>query len=255
MNCTPPRAVFLALAAAAILPGCGSGCTRAVHNKAETAINARLPRFLGPADRYETKIDGRTDALLRGHVRAVHINGLNVRLTPTLLVNRLQLDLSDISADTGGGRIEKIGEARFFARLTESAVLHYALSRPHPLKGLDVSFEGDGNALVTARPEIAGHPTLPVTLRGVIRLEADGRRLDFFPDAANVNVWGKKRKVPLPRFVSAYITSHVNPVADLRDAPLPIRAQSVSVERGAVTLTGIVPPDALKAALAGTEAK
>ena len=226
-----------------------------MHNKAESLINSRLPQYLGPADRYETKIDGRTDALLRGHVRAVHIQGLNVRATPSLTINRLSLDLSDISADTNSGQVEKIGQAQFTARLTEAAILRYAQSRPHPLRDLDVSFGADGETIVTARPEIAGHPILLVSLRGVLRLEGNGKRLDFFPDAANVHVGDKQIGTSLPRFISAYITSHINPVADLSATPFPIVAQTVTIERGAITLSGIVPPDALKNALSGTAAR
>jgi hypothetical protein len=228
-----------------------AGCGRVVQHKAEEAIVELLPRYLGRADTYTVTVSGRPDAIYRGRLRTVHIEGKNVALTPELTINRLTVDIKDVSVDRGSQTLQNVGETRFSARLTEAAINRYALGRGTALRDLSISLGGDGRTTVTARPELLGYPTIPVSLQGQVSLRGDGARLDFSPDRASVDtgILGSI-SVGIPGFVREHIASRVNPIADLSAAPLPIHADSVTVEYGAATITGTVPPGALQKAVA-----
>lgn len=231
-----------------------TGCGRVVENKAEQAINELLPRYLGPADKYTTHVSGRADAMMRGRLRGVHIEGTNVRLLPDMTVSKLIVDMTDVSVNRGAGTVEKIGTTRFSARLTEGTVNRYATAHHPALHELNISLDGDGKVTVTTRPELLGYPTIPVSLRGVVRMQSDGMHLNFYPDAVQANV-GIIVGTNLPGFVADHIASQLNPVTDLSVTTLPIVTETVTVERGAATLIGHIPGDALRDAITAATQK
>ncbi len=228
-----------------------SGCHRPVETRIEKVIADRLPRYLGEADSYDVHVAGRADAIYRGRLRSVHIEGVNVRLVPDLVVSRLVIDVKDVSVDKGSGTLQNIGETRFSARLTEGAITHYVASRPNAPRDFALSLGGDGKATVTTRPELLGFPTLPVSLRGTVRLQSDGTHLDFAPDKALLDTGIGTVGTRLPGFVADHIAAKVNPVADLSRARFPVVADSVTIENGAATVTGRVPAGELQRLIAG----
>lgn len=228
-----------------------TGCHRPVETRAEHAITDLLPRYLGPAQKYTARVSGRPDAIFRGRLRSVHIEGTNVQMLPNLVVSRLVVDVKDVSVDRGSGALQNVGETRFSARLSEAAINGYVTRRRPELRDLSISLGADGKATVTARPEILGISTIPVSLRGIVRLQGDGSHLDFQPDKASLDVGIGKIGTPLPEFVADQIASRLNPVADLSEAPFPIVAESVIVEQGAATISGYVPSGELQKAIAG----
>ena len=227
-----------------------AGCHRPLETRAEHAITDLLPRYLGKADSYTARVGGRPDALLRGHVRTVHIEGINVALVPNLFVERLDVDIKDVSVDPETLRLQNVGETRFTARLTESVINAYVSRRPSTLKKAYVTLGADGKVTVTATPEVLGFTTLPVSLRGTAHVADGGTRLDFLPDKASVSVGDRTASAGFPAFVADHIASRLNPVADWRAAPLSVVAETVTVERGAVSITGYIPPGALQKAIA-----
>lgn len=242
----PVRAAVAA--AAALLPlAAAAGCGRVVEGKAEGAIRDMLPRYVGPADKYAVDVGGKTSAMTRGRFRRVRIDGTNVRLTPQLTVAALGLDLTDVAVDPRAGRLEAVGAAGFSARIAEPELNRYVGDRRPGMRDLRVSCGTDGLLTVRARPEVLGYPTLPVQVRGTLRPREDGARLDFVPDSARVSV------VPLPRFVVDHLVGRLNPVVDLSEGvALPVTVRSTSVQAGALTLTGVLPPDELlRAAVSG----
>ncbi|MBC8137998.1 MAG: DUF2993 domain-containing protein [Fibrella sp.] len=227
-----------------------TGCNRPVETRAEHAITDVLPRYLGPAEKYTARVSGRPDAIYRGRLRSVHIEGTNVQMLPNLLVSRLVMDVKDVSVDRGNNTLQNVGETRFSARLTEAAINGYVRRRETAPPDLAISLGADGKATVTTRPELLGFSTIPVSLRGTVRLQGDGKHLEFQPDKASVDVGIGTITSALPGFVADHIASQVNPVADLSTAPFPIIAESVTVEQGAATIMGYVPPGELQKILA-----
>ncbi|HVK03129.1 MAG TPA: DUF2993 domain-containing protein [Armatimonadaceae bacterium] len=230
-------AALLATAALGTLGGCG----RVVEGRAEQAVNAILPQYLGPADRWSSRVGGRPDAMLRGRLRSVHVEGDNVRLAPGLVVGKLTLDLRDVSVDRKAGTLEDVGATRFSALLGERALNDYVRRQRTDVRDLRVSLGKDARLTVRARPELLGYPTLPVEVRGTLKPRgiAGGTTLDFVPDRARLSI------LPIPLFVAEHVAARLNPVVDLSGLPVPILVERADVTEGTLTLTGSVPSDAI----------
>ena len=237
-----PGGVFAALCGCVLL----AGCHRPVERTLERTLTDALPRYIGDADKWTARVGGRPDALYRGRLRTVHIEGANVRLLPNLPIHRLVLDVDDVSVNRKTNTLEHIGAARFSARFTEAALQKYIVSRRADLRDFALTLNADGTATVTVRPEVAGFATVPVSLRGAVRLNEAGTQLLFSPSDAAVDVGVGTIGSGLPAFVAAPIAERVNPVADLSAAPVSLVAETVRIERGTATVTGRVSADALR---------
>mgnify|MGYP000940575846 CR=1 FL=1 len=235
----PLLCALLFLSGFALGGGSLAGCGRAVENKAEKAINEMLPQYLGPAKRWSSRVSGKTGAMLRGRLGKVRIEGEDVTLAPGLVVEKLTVDLEDVSVDRGAGQLQDVGKTVFTARLSEAMLNRYVRMYRPTLRDLNITTAADGRLTVRARPELFGYPTLPVEVRGTLRPGGGGAWLDFDPDRAKLSV------VPIPVFVAEHIADRLNPAVDLSDLALPIVVEGVQVEQGALTLSGRVPSDAL----------
>lgn len=232
-----------------------TGCGRAVEKRAESAITDVLPQYLGPAEKYTARVSGRPDAIYRGRLRSVHIEGADVQMLPQLIVSRLTVDIKDVSVDRKSNTVQSVGDARFSARLTESAINSYLTRRTGALRDISLSLGADGKATVTARPELLGFTTIPVSLRGTVHLQRDGTQLHFQPENASLNVGVGQVGASLPAAIADHIASRLNPVADLSAAPFRIAAESVTVDKGAATITGSIPPGEIQKILAAAGGK
>ena len=221
-----------------VLLVCGA-CGRVVRGKAEDRIDAVLPRYLGPADRYETRIDAASaGAVLRGHLRLIHIVGTRVQLRPNLVVDTLTLDARSVTADPRRGTLTAVESAAFRCRISAAHLQSYLISRRLGIP--DLSLETQGEFLVVrARPDLLGVVPVPVRVKGLLVPEASGDLLDFVPDRASVTI------LPVPRVLLSYFSRRLNPIVDLRDLPVAIHVDTAAVESGALVLTGTVPPDTL----------
>lgn len=224
-----------------------TGCHRPVETRIEHAVTDLLPRYLGQAQSYTARVEGRPDAIYRGHLRAVHVVGVKVALLSDLTVERLTVDIKDVSV-RGTNALESVGETRFVACITETALNHYISSRRSG-KDLRITLGADGKATVTTTPALLGFPTVPVFLRGTVAPSESGASVVFTPDRASIATGIGAIGTGLPGFVADHIASRLNPVADFSAAPLPLLADSVRIERGAVTIAGSVPPGALQKAI------
>ena len=231
-----------------------AGCHRPLETHVEHSLTDLLPRYLGKADSYTARVEGRPDALYRGHLRRVHIEGVNVALLPDLTVEKLTVDVREVSVNRGTNALESVGETRFVTRVGEAALNRYVTRRRPDIHALRLSLGADGKATVTATPALWGVPAVPVSLRGTVAVAEDGSHLLFAPDRASVNVAGVGVGTGLPGFVAEHIASRLNPVADFGAMRLPLRAESVRIERGAATIAGIVPPGVLQKAVAEAQA-
>ncbi|MBC8141400.1 MAG: DUF2993 domain-containing protein [Armatimonadetes bacterium] len=232
-----------------------AGCHRPVETRVEHAITDLLPRYLGQAKSYTARVEGRPDALYRGHLRAVHIVGEKVALLPDLTVEQLNVDIKDVSVNRGTNALDSVGETRFTARITEDALKRYIPRRRLHIKDLQVALGADGRVTVTATPALLGFSTVPVSLRGTVTPTENGASVLFTPDRASLNTGIGTVGTGLPSIVADHIASRLNPVADFSTAPLPIRAESVQIERGAVTIAGTIPPGALQQAVADAQTR
>ena len=218
----------------------GGGCARRAERIAEQRIDNLLPQFLGPADKWSSRVRENPAALLRGRLRRVRVDGENVRVSDDLTLDHLTLDVSDLHVDTREKRVSSVGAIRFSATLSETSLNRYLRARRPDIPGLSVRLRAN-EATIRARPELAGLLGVPLSVRGTLSPTASGNGtlLDFVPGGANVSI------VPIPGLILRFVAERINPLIDLAALRAPIRVTQVAVSEGQVLLTGSVDGDAL----------
>jgi len=218
------------------------GCARIAQRKAEQGINGFLPQYLGPADKYETKVSGSFSALSAGRVGGIRITGTNVRVSPDLTVNNLQLNLTDV--ETGAGKngartLTKVGGATFAVRLSGANLTAYGRARRPDLSNLKIETI-NGVLALSARPQLAGYPLATIRVEGSLSPRPEnGSQLDFSPDKARLSI------VPLPIALVEYVTEKFNPAVDLSEMRLPVTARRAFIENDFLVIEGDVPPEVM----------
>jgi hypothetical protein len=129
-----------------------------------------------------------------------------------------------------------VGKAAFTARIDERPLDSMAKKRRPKLLDLKLALRGR-YVQVTLRPELFGHPTLPVTVDGTLAVRGGGKSLDFEPDRGRLTV------VPIPEAVLDFVAERLNPVVDLSALTVPIRIEKAESQGGQLVLSGTIPPD------------
>ena len=215
-----------------------AGCGRSVERVAERRVNALLPVFLGPAEKYSTRVRGKTGALTRGRLRSVHIVGTGVELSPELTLDTLTLDLTGVDVDTKAGNLRSVESVAFGATLGEVGLNRYLRARRPDVPGLRVDIRGS-EVIVHAQPEVLELAAVPIRVRGTVTPRGGGSTMDFTPGGANVSV------VPIPTPVLGYLARRVNPIVDLSALRIPVRIERSDIRQGVLHLSGTVDPAAL----------
>lgn len=215
-----------------------NGCGRLARNKAQDAVNAILPDYLGPARRYTTKVDAEPGAILRGHLKHVHIEGDSVQIAPDLLADKLTLDLREVSVDTKRRKLQNIESVRFTVTLGEATLNQYVRKLRPTIGDLRATL-GDGELSVRARPAVWGFPTVPVAVSGTLAPTSSGNRLNFEPSGARVSI------VPIARPLIAWLLRTLNPAVDLTGMRVPVQVDRVEIRTNGLSLSGIVRPEDL----------
>ena len=209
------------------------GCGHPVQETAAHKIADVLPSVIGPAARYDVQVDGDPFALARGRARAVHIQGREVQIGPSLTLDTLNADAKDVSFSSETRRLEHIGSTSFTATLGQNNLSAY-LARTKPLlPGLVVTLaESD----VQARIPVAflGMQTT-ATLSGTLTpSEPEAGKLDFQTDSAHLGI------VPLPPALVNLALDQINPLVDLTHLRVPLTVSHAGVIQSRLTLDGTV---------------
>ena len=230
------RGGLLLLAGAAFLVGCG----HPVQETAAHKIADVLPSVLGPAAHYDVQVDGDPFALARGRARAVHVQGQDVQLSPSLTLDTLHADVQDVSFDTKTRTLSHLGQTAFTASLGQDNLSRYLAQSKPLLPGLVVSLQPD--TLEARVPVSALGLQTTAQLSGSLRPDpADPRRLDFVADAAQVG------SVPVPSSLVNLALDSVNPLLDLSGLKAPLTVTEAKVQNrqlvlsGTADLSGLVP--------------
>ncbi len=226
--------ILLTLACLVLTGGCG----RSVERMAERRLNPLLPAFLGPAEKYSTRVRGNPGALSRGRLRSVHIEGIGVQVSSELTLDTLTLDLKGVDVDTKAGSLRDVESIAFGATLGEAGLNRYLRARRPDVAGLRVEI-GAADMTVHAQPEVLELASVPVRVRGTVAPHTGGSLLDFTPGGARISV------VPVPAPVLGYLARRVNPIVDLSTLRLPVRVERAEVRQGMLRLSGTVDPGAV----------
>jgi len=220
------------VAVGAVLGVCGCGSlspqTVAAHKIADA-----LPGILGPAARYDVRVQGDALALTRGRARNVHVEGRDVQMTPNITVDTLTFDAPDVSFDTKAKRLQKVGRVAFVGTMgqahLEAYLSHVKMNKM--LQGLRVTLR-PGDVQVQL-PLVAGPIHTTATVYGSPAPNArDAKSIDFIVDKARLGF------LPLPAGLVNRALADLNPIVDLSAVRVPLSVQSTSVEGGKLVLRG-----------------
>lgn len=226
-----PRTLKQAAALCAIAAAL-TGCGHPVQETAAHKIADALPSLLGPAAHYDVQVDGDLFALSRGRARAVHLQGEEVQLSPTLTLDTLNADVNDVSFDRDTRRLTHVGLAQFTATLDQTHFLSYFSRAKSRYPGLVITLRSDD---VQAQVPVTfmGLQTT-ASLSGTFAPDAaEPSRLDFIANGGRVGV------VPLPAVLLNLALDEVNPVINLSGLRVPLTLKSASVANNRLTLTGL----------------
>ena len=236
-------AVLCAGLFAVLVMSLSGGCVRHyAENKAANRVNDLLPRYIGPADKWETKIQAdNLQAIGRGHIKSVHIEGQNVLLDTNFKAESVTLDFSEVAVDLKKNTLENIGGATFSCKIGPENLNTYVRMRTSGLRDLQVGLTDDRMS-VSVRPEVLGLAPVPVQVIGFLTPTETGTALDFTPDSARVSI------VPVPGLVLPFIARRLNPAVDMSSLRIPVKVTQTVVSHGLLVIRGTIAPDDLKRA-------
>jgi len=214
--------------------GCGDQVSSA---DIEREIIMRAPELIGPAEGYRAEIRG-TAASGIGEISIVAVG---VKPDPDLVVDPLRLTIKGLEFSKQPFHILRPGTATFSGRISESAVNHFLRQQKRTgsglLKNIRIEFK-QGAARVTGSVSIL-NVDIPLETTGSLQV-ADGIRLHYKIDKLRVGGVG------VPPALPGLLTGLVNPLVDLSGLRFTPNITRVTLEPGAVTVSGT-------AAVAGLE--
>lgn len=227
------RLAALFLVGFGMLASCG--CIRGI---AEDSVRKSLPRIIGPAEKYVVKIEHTSDGqLLGGKVEDLTIVGHRVRTKDGLVIERLSVRMHGIEVDTRKKQIKRVGGATFDLDVKQEDLSRLAADKVRGLGHPQVLLGQGSVALVM--PAKVLNASVDSVLRGSIAVEAEQKIL-FIADGLTIG------SVPVPSLLVTAAVSRINPLADLRALPVPVRVDSLTTEVGVLNVKGrlFVPDEA-----------
>jgi len=218
----------IAVCGAIAAAGCGANSpgTKASHKVADA-----LPGIIGPAKHYKVDVDGDPFALGRGRAKRIVIDGDDVQLTPSLVVNHLHIDARDLSINRETHKVEHAGSVDFVCAVGQLNLDKYLAQLKPGISGLSVKIRwADLEATV---PVSAAGLNTTARIQGKLQPSRFGPdKLDFVPNGAQVGV------VPVPKRIVELATERINPVMDLGGLKFPVRVESARAETGRLYVRG-----------------
>ncbi len=211
------------LMAAALFAGCGSG------SDSGRFLEQLLPRVLGPAQRYEVRVSGASENLLR----AARVRASRLTAGEGLVLDTVQVDLANLRFNRREQELLGADRADFWAVLLQEDLNVSLRDRVALIRDLRIRLI-PGAAQIRGSADIPGvHlPIVPeFTLDG--RLEVDDLgRLQFQPD--RVHIVG----IQVPALAGKFLATQINPLLDLGGMRTPVRLTSAETANGEVRLRG-----------------
>ena len=230
---TMPRRKFIFLVlimagASMITAGCIGGDPNAIASR---KIADALPDVIGPAKHYDVSVDGNAMSLSRGHASRVQIDGQDVQVSPSLVMNTLHVDAHDMALDTKTRKVEHAGSVEFNAAIGQLNLDRYLASSKSTLSGLTVKIRWTD--LEASVPVSAVGISATVVVDGTLAPSSVGAdKLDFIPEGADVGV------VPIPHKLLEIAMNRINPVVDLSGMKFPVTVESAGAQNGRLMVVG-----------------
>lgn len=217
-----------------------TGCDRPVNRSAEGHIRRAMPDILGPAKKYDVRVDGGWDRTIQGRLSKVAIDGYDVQITNGMLFDHLRLDMKDVKVDTRKKRVKDIREVRFAVTVSKPNIDEYLAGEAgnnDTIRRARIQLNANNSVTLSAEREVLGvgvpfSLTGPLRVAGPQRIELDAQRLTFI----GIPVWGPPLEFLKTRFEAA---------VDLSNLPFPVQLAEVRTEPGLLILSGTADISAL----------
>jgi hypothetical protein len=205
-----------------------ASCATYVAGQAESVLLEAMPRVFGPADRYEARVVGANASA--SHFDKVRVVGVRVQRPNTPVIDRMEVDLQDVSVDRPNKRVTRIGAAQAVARITAVDLQSY-LERQSWIAQPQVRLSPPDGVAVSGflrAPGLGIAPELPASFSG--RLLPSGSQLRVAVDALSL---GNKEA---PSLLRSLVGTVVNPVFDLSAYAVPSSIDRVVVQDDTIEL-------------------
>lgn len=211
------------VAASLIVFMIGACVTTFLDSRLEHTIRKELPRLVGPADRYDVDVSGARVSGEIADLENVHVVGARINRPKTPVIDRLEVDLSNVVVDRKEKRLKSLSAANAQARMLATDIAAFLDAKPG-LDNVNVTLHPPDEITISAQPSIARY-ALPkaamVKVRGRLVVESNEVNLEVIDlRAAGFSVGA------IPKLVLEKV---LNPIIDLSALPVPSQVTSVTV--------------------------
>ena len=200
----------------------------------EQGIERELPKYVGPAESYDVKIDGLK--VVSNSAESVVAVGERVKPEGAPVIDRLALDLKGVVYSREQNRLSQVESAKLTA-VIKSYDLADFLESDRNIRSAEVILRSPDRATLRIQPNL-GNFVLPtgVTVDVTGRLVGSGTQLSFEVD--EVSAAG----LDLSSMVARRLSDVINPLADLKDLPVSVEITSVMVAGESIGLEVVGDP-------------
>lgn len=201
----------------------------------EQGIENELPKYVGPAESYDVKIEGLN--VVSGSANSVIAIGERVKPDGAPTIDRLVLDLQGVIYSREQNKLSQVNSAKLTA-VIKSYDLADFLESNRNVRSAEVILRSPDRATLRLQPNLGGF-ALPqgVTVDVAGQLVGEDTQLRFEID--EVSAAG----LDLSSVVAKRLSTLVNPLADLEDLPVSVEITSVVVAGESIGLEVVGDPD------------
>jgi hypothetical protein len=208
---------WMGLAAAAALSGC------ATEGRVEDRLEEALEQRLGPAEDYEVDVSG-LDAG-DGTAERVYAEGIRVRPNRGPVVDRLEIEMTDVRYDRDLERLVGAESVRATAWVRANDLEQF-FEQEDRIRSASVTLVQPDRLRLRFRPELG----LPIPLNVMAEVEGtiEGRGSELHYVVSDASAGG----FDVDDDMAERLTRFINPIVDLSELPLDLEVTSVRVENG-----------------------
>jgi len=211
---------------AALTMGLVVSCTPA--GLVERQIEGQLPRYIGPADRYDVDIEGlRVRANEADRLTMV---GERVRPDGSPVVDQLSLELAGIQFDREAGQLTQVLSAGAAAQVRAGDLADFVALDPN-IRAAEIALSSPNQLTLEVAPELGSFP-VPEGITLAVTGELTGSGSQVLVNVTNVRAAGFN----VSGMAAQQLNQILNPLVDLSDLPVALTVKSVSVVEDTIVL-------------------
>ena len=214
--------IIVIIAAICLAPGA------ILRAKIAHSVGARAASKLGHARRYSVDVTGGLIGLLQGRIQCVSINGVNVRLSNGMIVDKLDVILDGVHFKPNQ-TVTSVEHTGFSASLSEANLDEFLRGTQKDMRDANVVL-ADDKLCLSAKPRVLAMKT-PVRVEGTLEI-VKGSKLYLVVRRLTA------RGIRVPGFVRGRIMHDVNPVLDTSLMGVDAHLKSVVIANGSIQLAG-----------------